>query len=174
MSARVDPVVISVFSDECIGGTAVGTNANNSSANSPLNSSNDIYYYPFRLAEPFKVRAVGVHNGSANSGNVDVGIYSEDGTKIWSAGSTANAGASVVQLFTPTAFTLPPGRYYMAVAADNTTASFRVLSPGEAGRCMGVLMGSAFPLPSTMASAAAISSAKTRAPIMFISRRLAI
>lgn len=172
-ASRVDPVAISTFSDnESIGGALVGAALSASNA-AAWNAANDIFYIPIRLAEPFTVRAVGLHNGTAVSGNIDVGIYSENGTKMWSSGSTAQSGTSAVQLFTPTAFTLPAGRYFMAVTADNTTAQFRGPSLGEAGRCTGVLMGSAFPLPSTMSGAVAASAAKNRVPIMFISRRAA-
>jgi hypothetical protein len=61
------------------------------------------------------------------SGNVDVGIYSSDGTtltRLVSSGSTAAAGASAVQTITVASAALVPSfSYYLAVAPDNATVT---------------------------------------------------
>jgi hypothetical protein len=173
MSKR-DPIVINTISEQAVGLelTALGDSGN--SNNIPLNAANDAWYVPFRIHEPFTVRAAGWHNGSTASGNVDIGIYSENGTRIWSSGSTAQSGTSVVQIVTPTAFTLPPGRYFLAIAADGTTGTFKVINQQERARLAGTrTQTSAFPLPSS-ATFAATSSTKFRCPWAFISRRATV
>jgi hypothetical protein len=56
------------------------------------------------------------------SGNLDVGIYSETGTRLVSSGSTAVAAAGL-QVVDIADTTLTPGLYYLALCIDNTTAS---------------------------------------------------
>lgn len=165
-------MIISIYSEECLGGSLASIANSSHNNNFGVNAANDAYYIPFQIDAPFTVRSVGVHISTTSSGNIDVGIYSENGTKIWSAGSTAMGTANLFQLWTPTAFTLAPGRYYMAVGCSNTTGTFRIQSVGEANRSGGLLVGTTFALPSDMSGAAAITSAKTRIPIMFISQRV--
>lgn len=164
------PVIIGPLSDMSIPeAVSLGLVAGSSQ---PLNAANDAYFYPFTLSEPFTVVKAGWINGATVNGNVDIGVYSENGTKIWSSGSTAQSGTSAGQAVTPTAFTLPPGKYYMAISSDSATATFLAMSGGEVARAMGILIQSVFPLPSTMGSVTAISATKTRSPHSpFLSRR---
>lgn len=60
---------------------------------------------------------------AVQSGNLDVGIYSEKGSLLVSAGSTA-VGAAGFQSFDVTDTPLNPGIYFLAMCVDNTTASF--------------------------------------------------
>lgn len=168
----VSPMVISIYSDESIGGGLAAANATSHNNNFGVNASNDSYFVPFQIDAPFTVRSVGIHISATSSGNLDVGVYSEGGTKIWSAGSTAMGSTNAFQLWTPTAFTLPPGRYYMAVGVNNTTGTFRIQSVGEVVRSTGLLGGTTFPLPSSMSGAVAVSSSFARLPIIFISQRV--
>lgn len=88
---------------------------------------------------------------AVQSGNLDVGIYTEDGSRLISSGSTA-VGAAGVQAVNITDTTLPPGGYFLAMAVDNTTASFVRLSvpPALALRAAGMReQATAFALPST-------------------------
>lgn len=167
----VDPLNIHTLSSVACGDPIAAIGLSGSAAANPVNAANDAWYVPFVLNEPFTVRKAGWHNGTTVSGNVDIGIYSANGTRIWSSGSTAQSGTSVVQVVTPTAFTLAPGLYYLAIAVDNTTGTFRGFALQQAGRSTGVFtQASAFPLPST-ATFAAPSGTKFRCSWAFISRR---
>jgi hypothetical protein len=114
-------------------------------------TANKAIFVPFILARSFTVVQIGFFNGSAVSGNVDVGIYDEAGTRLVSSGSTAQSGTDAVQAFNTTDITLGPGRYYMAAAMDNTTGtntSAAVTAPKPS--MYGVMsQTSAFALPST-------------------------
>jgi hypothetical protein len=52
-----------------------------------------------------------------------MGIYGEDGSRIYSTGSVAQSGTAAIQYVTLTPeIVLPPGRYYYAWACDGTTS----------------------------------------------------
>jgi hypothetical protein len=125
-------------------------------------SANAATLMRFRLAEDVPVAKVAIGIG-AQSGNVDVGFFTSDGTTatpLWRSGSTPVAAVGY-QEFTPTPFTLPAGTdLYAVLAADNTVATFRVATTGASSAKYGNLlltMASAFPLPSsfTLASGGA-------------------
>lgn len=92
-------------------------------------------------------------NGATVAGNIDVGIHDRNANRIVSAGSTAQAGVSVAQVADITDTVLEPGLYYLAMAADDATAT--VCRPSAASqfplhRASGCgHMASAFPLPAT-------------------------
>jgi len=92
--------------------------------------ANKAIFVPFWLPTTFYLASMFVMNGTVVSGNIDLGVFSVDGEKIVSKGATAQAGTSTLQILTMTA-TLGPGMYYMAVSADNTTAT--VLAGGLGG-----------------------------------------
>lgn len=139
-------VLISPFSIHSFGGTDIGGPA---SAVYPL--ANLALYFPFVLAEPVLVKKVAWMNGTAVSGNVDVGVYDEVGTRLFSTGSTAQAGTSAKQEVDITDIYLTPGLYYLAIACDNTTATFlRSTQIQEVARILGCMeQTSAFALPAT-------------------------
>ena len=120
-------------------------------------AANLAIFIPFLLDFPFTVAQIYAHNGATASGNIDVGVYAEDSSKLVSAGSTAQAGTSAIQAFNVTDTYLAPGVYYFAVALDNTTAtmSSRGSPVATIGQIVGFAeMASAFPLPAiaTLAS----------------------
>lgn len=87
-------------------------------------TANRAIYVPFSIPWPYPVRRVFWSNGSSvTSTNWDMGIYTADGTRIYSTTSTAASGVSVLQYVTPTEFVLTPGRYYMALACSSATAA---------------------------------------------------
>lgn len=105
------------------------------------------------------IGSIGVQNG-----NVDVGIYSFDGstmTKVVSLGSTACPAAATRVAYNIADTALTKGtRYYFAIAADNGTATVAfssgsaVLAPTN----IGYFKASSFPLPSTAASLTEVGS----------------
>lgn len=113
--------------------------------------ANGAMYIGFKVLKPFGYKQMFVANGSAVSGNVDVGLYTIGGKRIVSSGSTAQAGTNVMQAFDITDGTLLPGEYFMGIAFDNTTATvLRYVSAVQRQRMSMVYTeSSAFPLPAT-------------------------
>jgi hypothetical protein len=85
-------------------------------------AANRAIYMPVYVQSPVTVTNMALIV-SVQSGNLDVGIYSETGTRLVSSGSTA-VGAAGLQVVDITNTTLATGVYYFAVCVDNTTASF--------------------------------------------------
>jgi len=128
-------------------GHGVGNLGNSSSAAWP--AANDALFVPFNLSRPAFVQRMYVANGATASGNIDVGIYTYDGGRIVSIGSTAQAGTSALQFFNITDTLLKPDRYYMAVAKNDTTGTVRRFNTTIIRQQqMGVVkMATAFALP---------------------------
>lgn len=126
--------------------------------------ANTAFYVPVWLPWTYPVRRVFWINGtSVTSTNMDFGIYSADGERIYSTGSTAASGTSATQYVDVTDFTLGPGRYYFALADSSGTANrggqgstaFTVARV----RMSGVLQeASALPLPASMTPSAVANS----------------
>jgi len=118
--------------------------------------ANLVSYAPVVLPFPYPVNRVFWVNGSTNtSTNVDFGIYSWDGGRIYNTGSTVMGTVSTVQYVTPgTSFVLDAGRYYFAWSCNNTTARGYALGTLSAnqGRLVGLLEETTggFGLPATM------------------------
>src|SRR5579872_5172234 len=112
-------VTIIPKSIESLGPLIMNTGAiNGASATWP--TANLAIFVPFYVAKTIVVKNMFSVNGSAVSGNIDVGIYDIGGNKIISKGSTAQANTSGIQPFSITATELGAGIYYMAIAMDNT------------------------------------------------------
>jgi hypothetical protein len=117
-------------------------------------TANKAFYYPIFLPFRFVVRRVFVANGGTVNGNWDVGVYSRGGTRIFSSGSTAQAGTSVNQYATlGTPVLLVPGFYYLAMASSSATGQYIRALYGNAaarGRHAGLLeQTTAFALPAS-------------------------
>lgn len=150
---------------------AGGTAYNYSATTGAWTANNDAYFIPFEIWETIVVQYMFIWNVTP-SGNIDLGIYSEDGTRLASTGSTALSGSNTTQGIALSA-TLAPGKYYMAAACSTTGYTPAIVTTGvieltraRAGGCL--TMASAFPLPAT-ATFAAIASAYV--PMIGLSRR---
>lgn len=91
------------------------------------------------------------------SGNIDAGIYDDNGNRLASTGSIACPTAAVTVTLTLTSsVTLSSGqRYWFALCADNTTVTFSAKGatgtpPSVAGRINTGTVSSSFPLPATI------------------------
>ncbi len=114
--------------------------------------ANTARFFPVIVTEPFLATQMFVFNGTAVSGNVDVGIYTSEGKLIVSMGTTAQSGTSAIQTFNITDTLLNPDLYYIALALSNTTGTFlqHTFGDSQQTREIGVLqMASAFPLPAS-------------------------
>jgi hypothetical protein len=111
----------------------------------------------------------------AQSGNVDIGIYNADGTRLGSTGSTAvgAVGSSGQVINLTAAVTLVPGLlYWAALAADNTTvrwvAHYINSSSLIALAAMGLTqqVATSFPLPAPLVLSATAPSAALLIPLL--------
>ena len=126
--------------------------AGTSSASGGWPQSNRAIFVPFRLTSPFSVSTMWWENGATATGNVDIGIYTEDGTRLVSSGSTAQTGTNTTQSVTVTTTQLGPGLFYLALALSSSSGTiFRNTGGGiQNQRVMGLAQqASAFPLPAT-------------------------
>ena len=117
--------------------------------------ANLVSYCPMTLTRPYTVNRVFWQNGSTiTTTNVDFGIYTIDGRRVYNTGSTAMSGASGIQYVTPgTPFVLDKGMYYFAWTCDNTTNRGMAFGgSATAGRFIGLLEETTggFGLPATM------------------------
>ncbi len=148
--ARPVPPILSTVSHESIG-LLVNIVAGTSLSSQTFAVANEAIYIPFMLSRPTVATSLWSANGTNASQTRDLGIYSFDGKKIISTGSTAGSGTSTLQVSSITATTLGAGQYYFAIASSGTTNTFI----GMAGttnntQLLGVYQQtSAFPLPAT-------------------------
>lgn len=157
------PLFISTWSLD-YSGQAFWTEQSRTASSITWPVANTAFYLPFTLPFAYPVRRVFWVNGSSvTSTNMDFGIYTADGTRLYSTGSTAQAGISAVQYVTPTEFLLSPGRYYFALACSSTTANRggtgNIPASATRQRLIGNLQeASALPLPVTMTGVAVANS----------------
>lgn len=107
-------------------------------------------YMPVRFTAPMLISQFWVHNGATATGNLDLGIYSEDGIKLGSTGSTAQSGTSVLQVIDVTDFRIAAGIYYLAMSHSSTSGTASMLGSivANRGRLLGLMQeASALPLP---------------------------
>lgn len=119
-------------------------------------TANLAIFHPFYVRSARTAIQMYTYNGviTVTPGNVDVGIYSSDGTRLVSIGTTALVDAdNVLQLYNITDTVLLPGNYWMAMAVDNTAdAFFRVTPGGTNAQIIGARsVVSSFVLPATVA-----------------------
>lgn len=93
-------------------------------------SANRAYYWPMVLPRPCVLYKFFGTNGATVDGNVDIGLYRQNYTKVLSVGPTAMAGASVVQWFDVANTYIPAGAYYLAHWSSSNTATFGLLHGG--------------------------------------------
>lgn len=165
---------ISTLSHHGIGLQLRAVGGANTTTTSAYPSANLGYYIPIALPAPFKVSTMFWLNGTSVAGNVDVGIYSSNGTLLVSQGPVAQAGTSTVQFFIlGTPIRLDPGAYYLALSCSSTSGNFRTSSlTAEAGRIMGLAQqASVGTLPATATFA---QFAQTTMPIIGITNALGV
>lgn len=138
-----------------------------SSGSSAWAAANRAYYVPVLVRRRMVVTGIALVIGTTNTGNIDVGIYDEDGRRIVSSGSTPAGAVSTPQIIDIADTVLPPGTYYVAVAADATTLAINRLSVGNPLlRVNGVKFQSTtgFPLPATATMAELTGTTSSNLP----------
>lgn len=122
-------------------------------------------FMPFELETPFLVSKLWWANGATVAGNVDCGVYTRDGTKLVSTGSTAQATSNAVQSVAVTSILLLPDSYYFALSASNVGGAFYQPTTSVSAQLasMGIAeQAAAVPLPATFTLA---TTTRTRFPI---------
>lgn len=136
------------------------------SASAAWPSANLAIFIPVPVYQPVTIAKMSVLNGSAVSGNIDVGIYDRSWKRLVRAGSTAQSGTSSIQIFDITDTFLNKGLYFLGVALDNTTGTLAGYSFNNALELRSAAIyqqASAFALPDPFSGAA---MAQTFAPII--------
>lgn len=82
-------------------------------------TANQARYVPISIPWPYLVRRVFFGVGSVGGANVDFGVYTMGGVRLFSTGSTAQSVTSDVQFVDVTDFLLDPGDYYFAFNCDS-------------------------------------------------------
>ena len=82
-----------------------------------------VLFMPFFLDAAVTVMKAWWYNGSAVAGNLDLGVYRPDGSRIVSIGTTAQAGTTAVQTADIADTVLGRGQYYLALVSDTAGAS---------------------------------------------------
>jgi len=119
-------------------------------------SASRAVFIPFTISERHTYLRACLANGATLSGNFDIGVYSMAGTRLFSTGTTAQAGSASLMRVVTINWTLDPGNYYLALVVDNTTATVIATPPSASNlRSNGCKqMAAAFVLPSTATFAA--------------------
>lgn len=85
--------------------------------------ANVAVYMPFNVTSTTTIKRLWFI-GDNGTGNVDVGVYAADGTKMVTTGAVANAAGIVVTDVGDTA--LVAGQYYLAISASSGSSNLRV------------------------------------------------
>lgn len=112
--------------------------------------ANVALYMPITLQTPAIAYQLWVWNGATTSGNFDIGLFNESGTKLVSSGATAQSGTSSIQLVDIADTLLPVGTTWIGLAFPNTTATvLRINPPFRYTAPLGCYQQTtAYPLPS--------------------------
>ena len=121
-------------------------------------AANRVLYVPIWVPKPITVLKVWVNVTSA-SGNVDLGLYSRQGSdpgrRLLSSGATLMTSA--IQFISVTPTLVQPGTYFMAITVNNTSATIGASVGANAGvvAAQGVMSEStvSFGLPAQAAAA---------------------
>lgn len=141
---------ISTFSEEAKG--VHNLVLSNSFASAAFPAANLGVFFPITLRYSVLLQQFFWYNGSTATGNIDIGIYTEDGTKIISSGNTGQTGTSVLQLVNVTDTQLGVGNYYLALASSSASSTFfsTTQSGARFAQSLGIYQqASASPLPAT-------------------------
>lgn len=126
-------------------------------------SANRAIYVPFSIRESITVISLFVVNGATAAGNFDIGIYSQDGARIVSLGSTVQTGTSTIQNTSITATRIGPGRFYLALVLSSASGTVFTWNSGVTGvtsNTVGIYsQTTALPLPASATFATAAGSA---------------
>jgi hypothetical protein len=139
------------FGQDSIGLEMAGLVAYGNPSSAAWPTANKAFYFPFTLQIPQMAYQLWVWNGATTSGNFDIGLFDESGTKLGSSGATAQSGASSIQTVDITDVLLPQGTTWLGLSFNNTTATTFRINPAAAYIApLGCyVQTTAYPLPTT-------------------------
>lgn len=144
-----------------IGRLLVSTRGGVTPTSSAFPSANRCLYQPFEIEVGDTINKFWWANGATvGTNNVQCAVYRDDFTQLLLGNSTLSAGATRVQFDDVTDTWIAPGRYYMAIACNGTTATFYTHSTTAAfAKMMGMYQqATAFPPPDPMVPVASASN----------------
>ena len=168
------PPVLTPFHPDSLGLALTGAEAGaagqlEDATSGTWGTANRAFYYPFKLYAPAVATQLLFFVGAASAGNIDVGIYTAEGSKIVSSGSTAmSATVNTVQELNITDTALPPGEYLLAVVCSSTSGSIFRINNGDEVLLPAILIyeeDAALPLP---AMATPVVPTATTVPIAVV------
>lgn len=168
--ARPDAVTITPWSYQSIADAAYTTGQFLPTANNYV-AANVGVFVPFTIPEPVLFTKLFWGNGTAVTGNLDVGLFGEDGTLLVAAGTTAQAGTSTLQVVDVTDTLLARGRYYFGLTSDTSAVGQKVLAAVPAAgiaQALGCLEDAACAPPFSTNANPATFAAYTRAFIPLV------
>lgn len=148
-------VVLSTLGPHSIGAFPIGGGI--ITAGTAWAVANQALYIPFRIASPFTFNSIAAVVSTA-TGNIDMGVYAADGTKIVSTGSVVTSPN--VQQVSVASTTIGPGLFYFGVSMSSISGGlmgYVFTATGKAGllRALGISQqATALPLPATATFAA--------------------
>jgi hypothetical protein len=113
-------------------------------------TANQAYFYPVWVPDPCVVTKLWWQNGATASGNVDVGIYTDQGNRLISTGATTQTGTSLIQSLDITDTPIPAGLCYFAIALSSATGTIWMVAASLSGSLVlvsGYQQAAACPLP---------------------------
>ena len=123
--------------------------AKSSGSSSTIMATNRGWFMPAYAQRELKIGAIRIWV-TTPSGNICVAVYNGYGIRLTTSGSIPCPPAGPTLITVPTA-TIPAGRVYFALSADNTTAGFYRLTP-DAGSRRSFYADNCFPLPEVIPS----------------------
>lgn len=97
-------------------------------------SANTSYIIRFNNVVTRKVGNGFINVGTNVAGGVaSLAVYNSSGTQVWTSGSISTASTGIVT-FTPTAYTMIPGTYYLAYCTSSATPVLAALVNSAAGQ----------------------------------------
>jgi hypothetical protein len=149
-AARPGEITITPWSTQSLG-TALVSTGQSVPASVNYVTANLAVFVPFWVPDTVVLTKMGLGNGAAVAGNVDLGVYDEAGVRLVSTGTTAQAGTSRIQVIDIGDTTLRRGIYYLAAASDTSGATQKWIAAIPAAgiaQSLGLLqMAAAFVLP---------------------------
>lgn len=155
ISGDPNRLLISPFSVQGVG-VDMGASASAAPSSVAHGTNNLARGYPLYLGEPAVITKVWWFNGATAAGNIDVGVYTLDGTRLFSSGATAQGTINAIQEVDITDYQLGRGTYYAAISCSLSTATFFSNSYNlHFSKIMGWWqMATAHPLPASVTIAA--------------------
>jgi hypothetical protein len=123
----------------------------NGVANPNWTNANEAKYVPFSIQQPIVVRKMVLQFTTVAASNYDIGIYTVDGARVVSLGSTAVPGATGVVEADIADTMLTPGSYYYALVISSTSPAVPGVNYSTNDNKLNAMLTqtSALPLPST-------------------------